>query len=188
MKTTRTGTMLVLAVCLVCVAAVGQEKQSRVAHVTKDQLILVKDFDTSNTQFQGDHSVDTARMQEKAKRVRPMASAAIVEELKKRGYNGAVYSPGADTPGAIIVDGEFSVMDNGSSASRALIGFGKGKANVHVRVWIYPTEDPSAKRATAELKGTSQGRGGLLALGSLEKKICKRLAVNVVRHLTGKKK
>lgn len=188
MKTIGIAVTSVFAACMVCVTALGEGKQTPPAHLTKDHLILVKNFDTTDTQFEGDHSADTARMQEKAKRIPPMATTAIVEELQERGYNAAVYSSGADTPGAIIVDGAFSVIDNGSSASRALIGFGSGKANMHAEVWIYTSGDPSARRATAQLKGTSQGRGGLSALGKLEKKMCRRLAFNVARHLTGKKK
>lgn len=165
---------LVVLCAMALIAADGEKKTkkekraaSRSAHVTKDQLILVKNFSTENTEVFGDHSKNPDRVAAKKVRVPPRLTAKIIGKMKKRKRNVAAYSSELESEGAIVLDGEFLIMDNGSGYGRFATGFwgspvkgvAVGPVAMTVQMWLCRGDDPSSRFAVTEFTALVK-RGG----------------------------
>lgn len=75
--------------------------------------------------------VETAQQMKDACPV--LLSSHFVSELKKLGPFPEVSSADKGPKGAIVVEGEVTLLDPGSRAKRYLVGFGSGKSKVEVK-------------------------------------------------------
>lgn len=188
MNTRKLFLIPMIALCAAAlVAGGGGKKKGKKAgvdpgYIAKGQRILVKDFTTDDVIVQGDHSRNEERVAAKKVRVPPMLTEKIISKLRERGYDAVPYSPESDAAGAIILDGEFQIMHNGSAAARAWVGFGSGQVWMLVKTWLYRPDDPSARIAETVLRGSSKIR---VRMGAIEQPCVNVLANKLARHLAG---
>ena len=105
---------------------------------------------------------------EKAAQAAPhLLAADLLESLRQRGFTDvAMVTDGEPLPGdALVLEGEFTMFDPGSQASRIMWGFGAGKSKVCLKGKV--RNGSGAVMATFEhcRKGTGWGKSG----GELEK-------------------
>ena len=180
---------LVLSISLVPIAY-GEEKVNQVTvvdefKVSKDQLVLVKEFGADDAAFKGDNRGNEERVEDKLDRVPPALVERIVGEFEQRGYKAAPYTDDAAVAGTLILDGELDTVNNGSGAARALVGFGAGQAKLIGTIKLFRAEKPDEVLVQGRVQGTSKGRGGLISAGSMENPTIKNFAINTVDATTG---
>ena len=74
-----------------------------------------------------------------ARQVQSAFSKSLVSELQRASVPAEAAPAGADTapaPNALLVQGEFSAINEGNKTKRVLIGFGKGASDVQAHVTV----------------------------------------------------
>lgn len=130
-------------------------------YLAKGQLILVKEFTTEGAQVKGDNSEDAVKVAAKKERVPRKLANQIVEQLRARGFAAAPYAADSETAGAFILDGEITLIHNGSGVARAFISLGAGKAKMAGSVELFSAADPSEKIASKKIRAASVGIEGI---------------------------
>jgi len=82
-----------------------------------------------------------------ARQVQSSFSKALLRELQQASVPAATAAGGADTPGpphTLLVQGEFTKIDQGNKTKRVFVGFGKGASDVqaHVKVSLATEQQP----------------------------------------------
>ena len=139
MKNLFIGTLLSLSLGLVGCAG-AKVKDVRVSlqpgAISKSDLILVKKISADRAEFSGDKAGDSQRVTEEKQMIRDALGDAVVQELRSKGLNAALYQ--ADkADGAIVIDGAVTKVDHGSGAARYFLRGMGGSSNMALNVRIY---------------------------------------------------
>jgi len=161
---------LLVPVAISLIGLVGTAKAERAtdayqANIPKDQLILVKEFTTEHAQVKGDNSKNAAKVAAKKERVPRKLVGQIVEHLQKRGFTAAPYNADSEAAWAFMLEGDISLIHNGSGSARVWVGFGAGKAKMTGTVKLYSAADPSEIITKEMIKAASIGAAGVFGGG-----------------------
>lgn len=161
---------LLILVAIGLIGLVGTAKAEKAtdsgqANIPKDQLILVKEFTTEHAQVKGDNSKNTAKVAAKKERVPRKLVDQIVEHLRERGFTAAPYNAESEAAWAFMLDGDISLIHNGSGSARVWVGFGAGKAKMTGTVNLYSAANPSEIITSEKIKAASIGAAGVFGGG-----------------------
>ncbi len=158
MKTRRLSALPLLMLCAVGLIGVGREDgpekepdraqreqnlgeiRSAAARVPSDQLILVREFSTENTEVEGRPLKFARRVAARKRHVPPLLTRVIYNQLLMQGYRAATFSSNESATGALVIDGEFVRMHS-------------NQRWMTLRMWVYHTDDPSKRITQTEVTG-----------------------------------
>lgn len=171
-STKKLGSIITAVALLTLIGCAGAKiKNERVAlkadAISRTDVILVKEISADKAVFSGDKSGEKDRVDQEKKQIKMMLHDEIANALRKQGFvNAKVYSPGAATANAVIVDGSVTAFEHGSAAGRMFVGMGAGSSNMFVDLKV-----TRGKNLLTDLQvvATSGGRGGVFSMGSFMK-------------------
>lgn len=155
-------------IALVAVAVIGIDGMvvnAEQAYIDEKVPILVKEFTTQDTQVKGDNSKDADKVAAKKIRVSQKLVNQIVEQLTEKGFSASPYIADFKASKAIILDGDISLIHNGSGSARVWIGFGAGKAKMIGTFKLYYADAPSTILMKEKIKAASIGAAGVFGGG-----------------------
>jgi hypothetical protein len=95
-------------------------------------------------------------------------TASIVEDLRNLGLNASRLGAYGHAPaGSWLVRGAFVYTDEGNRIRRALVGFGEGKTELELLIWLNDLQGGAA-RPFCELGTNARSSGGPGAITSID--------------------
>ena len=155
---------LVLAGCAGGSSKVGPQ-HSGFQSLPRPPVVLVYQFavdadDVVADTFGGGIGKETSTL-ERVKRGRVFARELALKLVKKAAELGIatrVATPKTTVPlNALVIKGQFLIIDEGSKVKRTMIGFGAGAEEVRIRVQVYQMTETGLQRIS-EAEGEAHGR------------------------------
>lgn len=124
--------------------------------LSKNQAVLVKDFDTANTTFSGDNTDDVNIVKSQKKKIASAITASLSSRLKQNGFNVHDYGENNISNDTVVIDGVVTRVNHGSGAARFMVGFGAGSAWMKTTVKMYRAQSPDEVLAEFQVESSTK--------------------------------
>ncbi len=125
--------------------------------LNKTQTILVKEFEMADTVFSGDNAKNPMVVMNQKKQIASHSKSWLISILSNKGFNAVDYKDAPKSADAVIIEGKFTRINNGSGAVRFIVGLGAGAAWMEGDIVI--SSNPSIKTVLAEFQTQSSTQG-----------------------------
>ena len=148
--------------------------------INKGQPILVKDFDTTHTVFTGDNATDATIVKRQKQQITNDLKFLLIIKLTQKGFKAYDFNERNQTQGAVVIDGKFARVNNGSGAARFIVGMGAGAAWMEGTVKIYKIENPQNILAEFQTETSSKGSA---SPGNYTEQLIRELANTIADYI-----
>ena len=148
--------------------------------INKGQPILVKDFDTTHTVFTGDNATDATIVRRQKQQITNDLKFLLISKLTQKGFKAYDFNERNQTQDAVVIDGKFARVNNGSGAARFVVGMGAGAAWMQGTVKIYKVESPKTILAEFQTESSSKGNA---SPGNFTEQLIRELANTITDYI-----
>jgi hypothetical protein len=127
--------------------------------LSKNQAVVVKDFDTANATFSGDNSDDVNIVKSQKKKIGSAITLSLSSKLRQNGFNVHNYGESNIPHDAVVIDGVVTHVNHGSGAARFMVGFGAGSAWMTTTVKMYGAQSPDEVLAEFQVESSTKATG-----------------------------
>lgn len=149
--------------------------------LNRQQTLLVKDFDTTNTAFSGDNAEDVNIVKSQKKRISSTITVSLFSKLRQNGFEVHNFDEKNIPQDAVVIDGVVTHVSHGSGAARYIVGFGAGAAWMKTTVKIYKAQSPNEVLAEFQVESSTEA---LVSPGDMTDKFVSDLAKAIVDYIT----